>query len=110
MQNRREQQQATLLGIAELTEYRTSRDTVITNLVEKLASDMTEDQITSALEALEAKELISSIKGFGARFIRMRLTPQGLTFIDDGRSLTDAPEKPKVTPPSTSMAQPQTCR
>ncbi|MHD0241488.1 hypothetical protein ACQZF5_05310 [Corynebacterium diphtheriae] len=93
MQNRREQQQATLLAIAELTEYRTSRDTVITNLVEKLASDMTEDQITSALEALEAKELISSIKGFGARFIRMRLTPQGLTFIDDGRSLTDAPEK-----------------
>lgn len=93
MQNRREQQQATLLAIAELTEYRTSRDTVITNLVEKLASDMTEDQITSALEALEAKELISSIKGFGARFIRMRLTPQGLTFIDEGRSLTDAPEK-----------------
>lgn len=110
MQNRREQQQATLLAIAELTGYRTSRDTVITNLVEKLASDMTEDQITSALEALEAKELISSTKGFGVGFIRMKLTPQGLTFIDDGRSLTDAPEKPKVTPPSTSMAQPQTCR
>ncbi|MHD0186969.1 hypothetical protein ACNQTB_03380 [Corynebacterium diphtheriae] len=93
MQNRREQQQATLLAIAELTGYSPSRHTTFSELVDELSPDLTEEQIKSALEALEAKELIKGIHTLQSKFMRSMLTPQGLTFIDDGRSLTDAPEK-----------------